>query len=150
MIRSLTVAACTVALTASLVGCGGDDAVKASPADLASNPLCAKAARHWPTTVADQKARKVTTKSPTVGAWGDPAIIARCGLTSPGPTTEHCVRVDGVDWVGTKLSDGARYVTFGRSPAVEVLVPTKYNAFPPLGAFTAAVRQIPQGTHRCS
>lgn len=100
--------------------------------------------------MADQKARKVTTKSSTVHAWGDPAIIARCGLTSPGPTTEHCVSVDGVDWVGSKLSNGVQYVTFGRSPAIEVLVPTKYNAFPPLGAFTESVHQIPQGKHRCS
>lgn len=142
--------ACALVLTASLAACGGGDAVKVSPADQASNPLCAKAARHWPKTVSGQQSRKVTTKSPTVHAWGDPAIIARCGLQSPGPTASGCVSVDGIDWVGSKLSDGGSYLTYGRSPAIEVLVPTKYNSLPPLGAFTAAVRQIPQGKHKCS
>lgn len=83
-------------------------------------------------------------------AWGDPAIIARCGVESPGPTASGCLSVDGIDWVGSELSDGGRYVTYGRSPAIEVLVPTKYNSLPPLGAFTKAVQQIPQGTHHCS
>ena len=139
---------CALTLLTALTACG-DDTVKASPADQAANPLCAKASRHWPKTVSNQSSRTVSTDSPTVHAWGDPAIIARCGVTSPGPTTASCVTVDGIDWIGTKLSDGARYVTFGRSPAIEVLVPTKYNAFPPLGAFTAAARQIPQGRHHC-
>lgn len=124
--------------------------MQASPPEQASNPLCARASRQWPTTVSGQKARKVTTKSSTVHAWGDPAIIARCGVASPGPTATGCVSVDGIDWVGSKLSDGGRYITYGRTPAIEVLVPTKYNSLPPLGAFTQAVRQIPQGTHRCS
>lgn len=127
----------------------GTDTVKASPADQAANPLCTKASRHWPATVANQKSRPVSTKSITVHAWGDPAIIARCGLTAPGPTSTGCLTVDGIDWVGTKLSDGGRYLTYGRSPAIEVLVPTKYDELPPLGAFTAAARQIPQGPHRC-
>lgn len=138
-----------MALIGTLTACG-DDTVKASPADRASDPLCAKASHRWPKTVSGQKSRQVSTDSDTVRAWGDPAIIARCGVTSPGPTTNHCVAVDDIDWVGAKLSDGTRYITYGRSPAIEVLVPTKYNAFPPLGAFTKAAKQIPQGTHRCS
>ncbi|WP_446665470.1 DUF3515 family protein [Flexivirga sp. B27] len=142
-------AVCALTLTASLAACG-DDTVKATPADNASNPLCAKVAQHWPTTVSNQKSRKVSTDSPTVHAWGDPAIIARCGVTPPRPTSTGCVSVDGIDWVGSKLSDGGRYVTYGRTPAIEVLVPTKYNSLPPLGAFTAAAKQIKQGPHRCS
>lgn len=150
MRRTPIAVVCGLALTASLAACGGDDPVKASPADQASNPLCARAARHWPKTVSGQKSRKVTTKSATVHAWGDPAIIVRCGLATPGPTAGGCVSVDGIDWVGTKLSDGGRYVTYGRSPAIEVLVPTKYDSLPPLGAFSKAVQQVPQGKHRCS
>ena len=148
MRRGLTCTLCAFGLLAALTACG-DDTVRASPAVHAANPLCAKAARHWPATVANQKSRTVSTDSPTVHAWGHPAIIARCGVTSPGPTTAACVTVDGIDWIGRKLSDGASYVTFGRSPAIEVLVPTKYNAFPPLGAFTAAAEQVPQGAHHC-
>ncbi|GAB3495956.1 DUF3515 family protein [Flexivirga lutea] len=150
MRRALPAATCALALAAALTACGGDDTVKASPAGNAADPLCAKASRHWPSTVSGQRTRPVSTDSPTVRAWGDPAIIARCGVTSPGPTATGCVSVDGIDWVGSKLSDGGRYITYGRTPAIEVLVPTKYNSLPPLGAFTKAVQQIPQGPHKCS
>jgi hypothetical protein len=43
-----------------------------------------------------------------------------------------------------------RFTTFGRTPAIEVLVPDAYTPEPLLlPAFTAAARAIPQGTHRC-
>nr|WP_279672524.1 DUF3515 domain-containing protein [Flexivirga meconopsidis] len=151
MTRRATAAGGTVALALTLAGCGsnGPKPVDASPADKASNPLCAKVSQHWPATVSNEKPRKLTTDSPTVRAWGDPAIIARCGVTSPGPTTDECVSANNVDWVATKLSDGTRYVTYGRTPAIEILVPTKYGGWP-LAAFSGAAAQIPQGSHRCS
>lgn len=87
-------------------------------------------------------------KSDTVRAWGDPAIIARCGVSSPGPTTDECFTVDGIDWVGVPLSDGYRFVTYGRSPAIEVLIPKKYEGWS-VAAFTAAAKTIPQGPRHC-
>lgn len=149
MRRAPLAAAGALAAALALAACG-TDTVQASPADRAADPLCVKASRHWPHTVSDQGPRAVSTTSATVRAWGDPAIIARCGVTSPGPTSSGCVTVDGIDWLATKLSDGGRYVTFGRSPAIEVLVPTKYDELPPLGAFATAARQIPQGADHCS
>lgn len=133
----------------TLSGCSST--VEVSEADGASNPLCAKAGQHWPDRVAQQSQVKTSVDAATVRAWGDPAIIARCGVTSPGPTTEQCYGVDGVDWVARELSDGMSFVTYGRSPALEVLVPKKYSPEPlVLGAFTKTAQQIPQGSHRCS
>lgn len=84
-------------------------------------------------------------------AWGDPAIIVRCGVESPGPTADDCVGADGIDWVAHALSDGTMFTTYGRSPAIEVLVP---HAYDPggllLSAFTPAARRIPQGGRHCS
>lgn len=132
-----------------LAGCSSSVAV--SVADHASSPLCSRASGHWPSAVAGQKARAVSVDSPTVHAWGDPAIIARCGVTSPGPTPDQCYDVSGIDWVGRDLSDGMSFVTYGRAPAIEVLVPKDYAPEPlVLGAFTQAAEQIPQGEHRCS
>ncbi|NNG40311.1 DUF3515 domain-containing protein [Flexivirga sp. ID2601S] len=149
--RRAAAATGAVGVTLALAACGGggEKAVDAAPADQASNPLCTKVSQHWPATVSSEKQRKVTTDSPTVRAWGDPAIIARCGVTSPGPTTDKCVSADNIDWVATPLSDGTRYVTYGRSPAIELLVPTKYGGWP-LAAFSGAASQIPQGSHHCS
>lgn len=83
-------------------------------------------------------------------AWGDPAVIARCGLAAIGPTTDPCLDVSGIDWVAHQLTDGVRFTTYGRSPAIEVLVPSAYHPEPLLlPAFTAAASAIPQGPRHC-
>lgn len=118
--------------------------------DKASDPACAKVAKHWPKTVAQQDPRDVSEDSPAVRAWGDPPIIARCGLTSPGPTA-NCIGASGIDWVWRDLKDGKAFVTYGREPAIEVLVPEDHAPEPlALGAFAKAAKQIPQGEHRCT
>lgn len=108
----------------------------------------------WPTHVGSRDPYPVTTPSDAVRAWGtgtDNAVIARCGVDSPGPTTDSCIQVDDIDWVQSKVSGGYRFVTYGRTPALEVLVPTAASSTPGmlLPAFTAAAHTIPQGSHRC-
>jgi hypothetical protein len=84
-------------------------------------------------------------------AWGDPAIIATCGWPALGPTTDECLEVDGVHWVVEQLSDGAKFTTYGRDPAIEVLVPAAYAPEPLLlPAFRAAARALPDNGRRCS
>jgi hypothetical protein len=90
-------------------------------------------------------------ESGSVAAWGDPAIIARCGLEPLGPTTDDCVTVDGVDWVVRRLSDGSMATTYGRDPAVEVLAPGAYGPVPLLlPAFTAVATSLPENGRHCS
>lgn len=141
-----------IAVAASLTACGSGTP-SASVATGASDPLCAGVAKHWPATVASRSRTDVDVSgSPanTVAAWGDPAIIARCGVAAPGPSTD-CIEADDIDWVMTSLSDGKRFVTYGRVPAIEVLVPSAYSPEPlVLGAFDSAAGQVPQNTHRCS
>lgn len=91
-----------------------------------------------------------TSDSPAVAAWGDPPVVARCGLTSPGPTQLDCISANGVDWVAQPMSDGIAFTTYGRDPALEVLVPRAYAPEPlMLGPFTDAAKAVPQGPHRC-
>ena len=86
-----------------------------------------------------------------MSAWGDPPIIARCGLPAPAPTTDSCVVVDGVDWVVRELTDGTAAVTFGREPAIEVLVPQEHGPVPLLlPAFGGAARSLPETGRHCS
>ena len=82
---------------------------------------------------------------------GRPAGDRPLRLPEPGPTTDQCLGVSGVDWVAHRLSDGVRFTTYGRSPAIEVLVPSDYSPEPLLlGAFTRAAQAVPQGERRCS
>ncbi|HET7305867.1 MAG TPA: DUF3515 family protein [Segeticoccus sp.] len=125
--------------------------VEVTPAPRADSAACEKVSRHWPRTVGDLERTRTTSESPSVAAWGDPAVIARCGVRSPGPTTDTCISASGVDWVAHRLSDGYRFITFGRSPAIEVLVPHDYAPEPLLlGAFDTAAKQVPAGPHHCS
>jgi hypothetical protein len=125
-------------------------AVEVAPPAQASSPACAAVARAWPSTVGNQHRRDTTSSSPAVRAWGDPPIIARCGVAPIGPTTDECIDVSGIDWVAHRLSDGVRFTTYGRSPAIEVLVPHAYQPEPlVLPAFGRAAGAIPQDEHRC-
>ncbi|MEO8518285.1 MAG: DUF3515 family protein [Dermatophilaceae bacterium] len=116
----------------------------------AGSASCRAAAVHWPETVGGQSSRPTSSSSDAVRAWGDPAIIARCGLAAIGPTTDQCISVSGIDWVAHPLTDGVRFTTYGRSPAIEILVPSAYKPEPLLlPAFGAAASAIPQGERHC-
>jgi hypothetical protein len=86
-----------------------------------------------------------------IRVWGDPPIIATCGWPAMGPTPDQCLDVDGVDWVAEPLSDGVRFTTFGRDPAIEVLVPHAYDPAPLLlPAFGPAAKTLPPTGRTCS
>jgi hypothetical protein len=111
--------------------------------------VCETAA--WPATVANQV--RVTTDPPSgsVAAWGDPPVIARCGLDPLGPTTDDCVTVDGIDWVVRPLSDGSVATTYGRDPAIEVLAPAGYGPVPLLlPAFSTVASSLPENGRHCT
>lgn len=94
--------------------------------------------------------RDTTPDSRSVAAWGDPAVVARCGVGAPGPTDVECVEVDGVGWIPESLSDGIRFTTFGTEPAIEVLVPATYSPEPLLlPAFSAAAKALPRNGLLC-
>ncbi|WP_434600150.1 DUF3515 family protein [Streptomyces sp. A5-4] len=95
----------------------------------AARPECAKAASRYPERLAGQEL--TFTGRPGIAVWGDEAIVLRCGLTPPAPTVDPCANVNGVDWVFRDVrSQGGRkvVVTYGRNPAVEVVVSDKVAA----------------------
>lgn len=132
-----------------LAGCSRGVEVTVPP--LASDASCTAASSAWPTAVSGLSLVDVSPRSPAVRAWGDPAIVARCGVATPGPTTDSCLTVNGIDWVLTELTDGSKFVTYGRAPALEVLVPRRYA---PEGAllpvFTDAATRLPTTGNHCT
>jgi hypothetical protein len=128
-----------------------DRPVEASAPPGAGDPVCARLAARLPATLHGQQRRATTSPSPAVAAWGDPAIVWRCGVTPPGPTENECTQVDGVDWVRVPLSDGSSFTTYGREPAVQLLVPRAYAPEPLLlPALSRVVAAVPQGERRCT
>lgn len=145
-----------VAALAVLAGCA--PAAQVEPGPHASDPLCGEVLRATPAELGGQDQRSTTSQS--TRAWGDPPIMLRCGVPVLGPTTEHCVTVDSqagppVDWVMREPEDGEVDVltltTFGRSPAVEVIVPQEWGGQDHstiLANLAPAVTLIPQ-TREC-
>lgn len=136
-----------------LSGCSDSVEVTAPPHAAACEPATAL----WPATVAGKGARAVDSGGDSTGAaardagaWGDPAVIASCGWPALGPTDKECLDVDGVYWVVERLGDGVKFTTFGRAPAIEVLVPDAYKPEPLiLPAFGPAAKALPTNGRSC-
>lgn len=107
----------------------------------AATPACQKVSAQWPATVAGAS-RRATTGSTASVAFGDPAIVVRCGVPALAPTSDECVDVSGVSWVVHPLSDGSRLTTYGTDPAIELLVPSSYGSAPLVAADLGAVAHL--------
>lgn len=115
------------------------------------SPGCAAAAEHWPERLSDLEARETDPSSPAIRAWGDPAVVARCGMPAMPPTEAQCVVVNDIGWVAEELGDGTRLTSFGRDPAIEVIVPDEHGPGPLLlPAFASAVEELPTNGYECS
>jgi len=144
----IALAALTVTSALTLAGCAG--IVPMQPAADSNNPACAAVTVRLPATVADQKKRE--TNAQATGAWGEPAsILLHCGVNSPGPSTLPCVEVNGVDWLEDDTDKPLyRYTTFGRTPAVEVVLDSnKVSGTTTLVDLAGAVESIPS-TKKCT
>lgn len=77
--------------------------------------------------VAGQK--QVLVKGSKATAWGDPAIILRCGVTKPDEllATSRCDMVADVGWFTEKIADGFLFTTIGRRFFISVEVPASYD-----------------------
>ena len=144
----VTSAALLAVLLAALAACGGDgvhvDGFAVASRDRAA---CRDLLRALPDGVADHSRRHDVTGSPYAAAWGDPAIVLRCGVGTPKgfDRFSRCQRADGVDWfvpesVIGDLGADAVMTTVGRSPAVEVTVPAQDR---PAGTAAAMVDLAP-------
>lgn len=136
-------------LVSMLAGCTPTVALTAA-AD-ATNPGCAEIIVRLPKTVANQAIRE--TDAQATAAWGSPtSVILHCGVTPPGPTTEVCDSVSGIDW----LRDASKapiyvFTTYGRSPATEVIVDSKLTNGQGtiiLDELSNAIGSLPQ-KHKC-
>lgn len=125
------------------------DSVRVEPFAESDSEACRAAAEQWPPLLLGGERRVVAVQSAGVAAWGDPAIIVRCGASSPvaGPDEPlNCLDVNGVDWIAVPFDDGTAFVSYGRVPALEVLVPREYApesaVLPALAASAASLESF--------
>lgn len=102
-------------VVAAAAGCSS--AVPVDPATYATDPSCAALILATPDSLGTGLGRRPTTAQATT-AWGDPAIVLRCGVTPPGPTTVRCETVSSangpsIDWLVVQDDSGATGATSG-------------------------------------
>lgn len=131
--------ALVVVAMAALGACASTADVEVAPN--AADPVCASVVLALPQELADLP--RLETSSQGTAAWGDASapVALRCGVEPLPPTTDPCVTVTDpsgvrVDWVAvedpsqTSASGGTlwTFTTYGREPAVEVVVPPEVTA----------------------
>ncbi len=97
---------------------------------------CAALTKAAPQSVDNEKRRDTHPASPLTAAWGNPAIILRCGVPEPeilrpgsktyNPTADEGY-FNGVAWLIEKTTDGYRFTAAQRAVYVEVDVPSAYS-----------------------
>lgn len=131
-------------LGSALVGCSGPVEVAATAPGTEATATCSRLLDALPDTVDDQSRRAVTPEDALAAAWGDPAIVLRCGVDRPDAMTPDAqlFEVDGLGWLPEQLTGGYVFTTSGRTVYVEVTVPDDYapevNAVVDLGGVVAA------------
>ncbi len=139
--RSLTLTAMAAGAVVALSGCA--PAVEVSAAQDSTNPACAAMMVALPDVLGDAAIRPTTTQA--TAAWGDPSLVVlRCGVAVPGPTTDRCVGVNGVDWIIKQETSAWTLTTYGRTPATEVVLdPDKIPSSTVLAQLSSAAAKIP-------
>ena len=145
--RHLTLAAAALAIT-MLTGCA--PTINLDAAELANDPACAEIIVRLPSTVGGLAKR--TTNAQATGAWGNPtSVILRCGLEPVAVSSLTCVTASEVDWlVDDSEAPSYRFISYGRSPATEVIVDsTQVAGVTALDELSGAMQGI-EATKRCS
>ena len=147
---SHALAASTMVVGLALGASGCAATVSLQPAELANDPNCAEVSVRLPDLIADQQRR--TTDAQATAAFGDPvSVIVRCGLPAVTASTLSCVTTSDVDWlVDPADAPKYRFISFGRSPATEVIVDSnKVTGVSTLDALANAIKAVP-ATAQCS
>lgn len=123
--RRSPVAAATIALLALLAGCS--PTVTMSPAaEHADDPGCAAVIsrlyhRSTPVTIGEFPLRQ--TDAQGTAAWGDPTVaLLYCGVPVPEVSELPCIEYNGIFWLREEVEAGYAFTTYGRDPAVRLVV----------------------------
>lgn len=132
-----------------LAGCAVP--VELPPAEYAADPDCAEVLQVLPSVIGEAERRPIGNQA--TAAWGDPPIALRCGVEPPAPSAERCITVEAggtsIDWLALEADDplvpphGQReqgawtFITYGRVPAIEVVVPVEQGGDQPTAALVA-------------
>ncbi|PZE80418.1 DUF3515 family protein [Curtobacterium sp. MCBD17_032] len=145
--RIIATVLAAAAVVAGLSGC--TNAVRMEAAPSANAAACASAQVRLPAVVNDTLALRDTSAQATA-AWGSPsAVLYHCGVAVPTVSDLPCFSQGSVDWIRDDHGKEVVYTTFGRSPAVQVVIDTSRATSDALQDLGDAVSRLPEDGHRC-
>ena len=120
------------------------------PAPPSPNPAtqtaCVKVFAKLPVQLGNLAPRRTDTNSSFVAAWGDPAVVLRCGVAKPAvfgnPEAAQLLDVNSVIWQPDPQKTQTVYTAVDRSVYIEVSVPADVDQ--PLPLLAPAVQALPQ------
>ncbi len=134
-----------------LAACGGPVAVDAPELSGPDASTCRALLDALPQTVDDVERRDVEPARAPAAAWGDPAIVLRCGVEMPQTFDDFatCQETNGVGWFipeeqMTGSPTAITMTTIGRDVNIEVALPEEH--FPPANAMVDLAHAIKQTT----
>lgn len=142
-----------LALAVVLAGCS--PTVSMSPAaEFSNDPGCADVvARLYhpaPLTIGDYPLR--STDAQGTAAWGDPTVaLLYCGVPAPEISDAACIEYNGIFWLRELVDAGYAFTTYGRDPAIRVVVDDEIVGGPgvALDELTVAVSHLPENGRVC-
>ena len=146
MARGLSVGVGVLLVAASLTGCNAPTGptVPMEAAQDAADPACAETMVRLPMNLNGLPKR--STNAQATSAYGKPAaVLLRCGVPTPEPTTDRCISINGIDWV-ERTTDNEVYIytTYGRTPALEVVIDTTKASGEVLTGITTPASYLPK------
>ncbi len=142
-----------LALTSLFVASCGGGPVEVDTPELtgATEQACADLKKELPATVDGADRRAVEPSDAPAAAWGDPAIVLRCGVAMPKAFDKFsaCQETNGIGWfIPEEQMTGApasvTMTTIGRDVNVEVTLPAEH--WPPANAMVDLARAIKKTT----
>lgn len=116
--------------------------VSAPPSNAVAEGPCAQVLSALPVQLGQLAPRVVHTRpdSPNVVAWGDPAVVLRCGVSRPTAfvPTSDVYDIGSVYWFALKQKTATVWTVIDRAVYVEVTIPEK-QAFQPLPLLGKAI-----------
>ncbi|MFB9234258.1 DUF3515 family protein [Plantactinospora siamensis] len=89
--------------------------------------LCRALTAKLPPKLNDLARRPVTAGAEQNAAYGDPALILRCGVPAPEvPSTDDVWKINGVCWHPVQRADATELTTVDREVPIQVTVPQAY------------------------
>jgi hypothetical protein len=145
--RVLTTLGTAVLVAAALAGCS--NVVPMSPAPSANSVACASAEVRLPRTVSGGLKLRQTNAQSTA-AWGSPAaVLYHCGVAVPVVSDLPCFTLGRIDWIRDDRGKDVIYTTFGRTPAVQVVIDTSKATSDVLQSLARALDTLPKNSSRC-